>query len=161
MRDLCSWCLGFFWLATNEMRQQDVSSHRYIYSSISVQLIDQCMLQAAVSREMSSASRINCCCCISRLYGCLPVSRLGVPTALEIGEKKPTRKKKRGGGGFHFHIQTWWEKKHQFLSFDPCHSYGFERQCYCLLASSLLIHKWCMSYPFLSMLCSITVTSPK
>lgn len=42
------------------MRQQDASSHRYIYSSISVQLIDQCMLQAAVARESSSPpSRIN------------------------------------------------------------------------------------------------------
>lgn len=47
------------WLATDEMRQQDISSHRCIYSSMSVQLIDQCMLQAAVSREISSASRLN------------------------------------------------------------------------------------------------------
>lgn len=30
------------------------------------------------------------------LHGCLPVPRLGVPTALELGEKKPTRKKKGG-----------------------------------------------------------------
>lgn len=100
------------------MRQQDTSSNRYIYSSISVQLIDQCMLQAAVARESSSpASRIiNCCCCIMSLCGCLPVSRLGVPTALELGVKKPTRKKKRKNSFDFIHNQMWWEKKDQFVS---------------------------------------------
>lgn len=58
IRGLRSWC--FFWLATKEMRLQDASTHRHVYSSISVQLIDQCMLRAAVARGISSpASRIN------------------------------------------------------------------------------------------------------
>lgn len=50
----------FFWLATKEMRLQDASTHRHVYSSISVQPIDQCMLRAAVAGEIASpASRIN------------------------------------------------------------------------------------------------------
>lgn len=67
---------------------------------------------------------MNCSCCVMSLYRCLPVSRLGVPTALELGEKL-TFKKKRGTALI-LHIQMWWEKKHQFLSLDHCHSYGFE-----------------------------------
>lgn len=50
------------------------------------------------------------------LCGCLPVSRLGVPTALELGEKKPTRKKKRKNSFDFIHIQMWQEKKDQFVS---------------------------------------------
>lgn len=39
-----------------------------------------------------------------------------MPTALELGGKKPTRKKKRKNSFDFIHIQTWWEKKDQFVS---------------------------------------------
>lgn len=57
---LCSWCLGFLWLVPKEMRQPDTSSHRYVYSSMSVQLGAQCMREAAVSEtSLLLARRVN------------------------------------------------------------------------------------------------------
>lgn len=50
---------------------------------------------------------------------------LGVPPALELREKKPTkRKRKNGGTALSFHIQTWWEEKPQFPSLSH-QSFGF------------------------------------
>lgn len=69
-----------------------------------------------------------------------------MPTALEMGERNPPEKKKKSGTALIFHVQTRWEKKHQFVSLAPFRSYGFEMRCCCLRASCLLIPRHCVPY---------------